>query len=340
MNKIISASETQPTTLSRKTVFVTGATGFLGGALTRRLAGDGAKVRGLARDPDRFPPDTDGIEIVQGDITDGRRMRDVIQECEIVFHTAAVASGPLEMQHQVNVEGTYNVLCAAAETGVERVVHVSSAGVYGFRQRDELTEATPLEPGHAAYGVTKAEAEDVVQTIAREHKLDYSILRPGMIYGPGSQVWTATMFRIARRNPTVFIGDGSGSIQAIHVDDVVDLMTVLAIHPAAAGETFNCTPEPPPTWREFLGTYAALVGHNRWLGIPPAPIRLAARVVAAFAPRDTRLKDLPLVIEFLTSYRRYRMDKARNLLGWQPKIGLREGIQRCIPYLREQGLLR
>ncbi len=337
----VSGSETQRMTLSGKTVLVTGATGFIGGALTRRLAGEGAQVRALARRPEgaHFLRDRDGVEIVQGDITDENRMRDAIQGCEIVFHTAAVASGTLKTQRQVNVEGTRHVMQAAAEAGVERVVHVSSAGAYGFRQRGDITEAMPLEPGHAAYGISKTEAEAVVRTVAREQGLDYSIIRPGMPYGPGSRVWTAGMFRIARRKPTVFIGDGSGSILAIHIDDVVDLMTVLAVHPAAVSETFNCTPDPAPTWREFLGAYAALAGHDRWLAIPITPLRIVARLVALLAPSYTRFKDLPLVIEFVTSYRRYCMDKARELLGWQPQIGLSDGIQSCVPYLREEGLL-
>jgi nucleoside-diphosphate-sugar epimerase len=198
----------------------------------------------------------------------------------------------------------------------------------------------PLGRIHGAYAITKAEAEEVVRTVAGEHGLEYSIIRPGMPYGPRSTIWTAGMFRLARRNPTVFVGDGSGSIPAIHIDDVVDLMTVLAVHPAASSETFNCTPDPAPTWRAFLGAYAALVGHDRWLAIPVPPLRIAARLVAIFAPSNTRFKDLPLVIEFLTSYRRYRMDKAHELLAWQPQIGLSEGIESCVPYLRELGLLR
>jgi nucleoside-diphosphate-sugar epimerase len=228
---------------------------------------------------------------------------------------------------------------AAAQAGVELVVHVSSAGAYGFGRKGDICEDMPLEPGHAAYGISKAEAEDVVRKVAQEQELDYSIIRPGMIYGPGSRVWTEAMFRIARRKPTVFVGDGSGSIPAIHIEDVVDLMTVLAVHPAATGETFNCSPDPSPTWREFLGAYAALAGHDRWFGIPITLLRIVARLVAAFAPSDTRFKDLPLLIEFVTSYRRFRMDKARELLGWQPQIGLSEGIESCVPYLREKGLL-
>jgi nucleoside-diphosphate-sugar epimerase len=328
-------------TLLGKTVLITGATGFLGGALARRLAGDGARVRALARHPmrDRSLRDIAAVEIIEGDVTDEDRMRDVTLGCEIVFHMAGIADGPIRLQRQVNVEGTRNVLRAAAEAGVERVVYVSTVGAYGFRRRGDISEDMPLEPGHAAYGITKAEAEDVVRKVARERGLDYSIIRPGMIYGPGSRVWTEAMFKIARRNPTVFPGAGSGSIPAIYVADVVDLMIVLAVHPAAAGETFNCTPDPAPTWREFLGAYAGLSGHDRWLALPITPLRFVARLAAGLAPSDSRLKDLSKVIEFFTGYRRFRMDKARELLGWQPQIGLSEGIKSCAPHLREKGLL-
>src|SRR5262245_18068680 len=292
-------------TLVGKAVLVTGATGFLGGALATRLARDGAHVRALARRPESSHPllATPGVEIVRGDVTDGARMHDVIRGCHVAFHVAGVLNGSITTQRRVNVGGTQAVLEAAAEARVARIVHVSSAGAYGFGGRGDLSEDVPLEPGHAAYGVTKAEAEVVVRTVARAQGLEHSIVRPGMIYGPGSRVWTDAAFKVARRKPTVFPGDGSGSIPTIYVDDVVDLMTVLAVHPAAAGETFNCTPDPSPTWREFLGAYAALAGHDRWRALPVAPLRLVARLVAAVAPDDTRLKDLPQVIEFLTTYR-------------------------------------
>jgi nucleoside-diphosphate-sugar epimerase len=328
-------------TLVGRAVLVTGATGFLGGALARRLARDGARVRALARRPERGAAlrATPGVELAYGDVTDEGRMRDVLRGCDIAFHAAGVLDGSLAAQRRVNVDGTRNVVRAAADAGVGRVVHVSSAGAYGFGGPGDVSEDTPLRPGHAAYGVTKAEAEGVVRQIGRERGLACSIIRPGMIYGPGSRVWTEVMFTIARRNPTLFPGDGSGSIPAIYLDDVVDLMTVLAVHPAAAGETFNCTPDPSPTWREFLGAYAALAGHRRWVAIPVTPLRVVARLVAAVAPGDTRLKDLPQVLGFVTSARRFRMDKARARLAWAPRIPLHEGIARCAPYLREKGLL-
>jgi nucleoside-diphosphate-sugar epimerase len=181
-------------TLLGKTVLVTGATGLLGGALAKRLAADGAVVRALARHPERerFLRGVDGITLVQGDITDKHRMHDVTQGCDIVFHAAAIADGALAIQREINVEGTRNVMQAAAEAHAQRIVHVSTLAVYGFRERGDISEDMSLEPEHAAYaayGITKAEAESVVRSIAHKHELDYSILRPGMIYG--HDLWAA-----------------------------------------------------------------------------------------------------------------------------------------------------
>lgn len=166
-------------TLLGKTILVTGATGLLGSALAKQLAADGAVDRALARDPnrDRFLRDVDGITLVQGDITDKRRMHDIAQGCNIVFHAAAVADGSLTLQREINVEGTHNVVKAAAEAHVQRVVHVSTLATYSFRSRRDISEDTPLEPEHAAYatyGITKAEVEAVVRSIMRSWHMHQS----------------------------------------------------------------------------------------------------------------------------------------------------------------------
>jgi nucleoside-diphosphate-sugar epimerase len=239
----------------------------------------------------------------------------------------------------VNVEGTRHVVEAAAVRNVGRIVHVSTIAAYGYRYREDVTEDTSLAPGSDPYSVTKAEAEAVLRDIATQRGVSYSIIRPGMIYGPRSSAWTRGMFKLARRKPTIFIGDGSGSAYPIHVDDVVDLITVLALHPAADGEAFNATPDPSPTWREFLGAYAALAGHNRWLGIPPIVLRPVVALAGIFAPGDSRYRDLPDLLSFACGHITFRMDKARQRLDWQPRISLQEGIQSCVPYLKEKGLL-
>jgi 2-alkyl-3-oxoalkanoate reductase len=326
--------------LTNKWIFVTGSTGFLGSHLLERLSSQGCRVRALARRPERAASigELAGVELVAGDVMDLSALREAMAGCAIVFHVAAAFSG-VELQSDVNIRGTHNVATAAADVGAERMVHVSSIAVYGYRQYGDITEASPTQANHDPYSWTKARGEKEVQRVSAERSLEHSIIRPGMIYGPRSGMWTGRLFELARRRPTLFLGDGHGSCFPIHVDDVIDLMLILATHPAAAGETFNCTPDPSPTWREFLGEYSALAGHDRWFGIPPWLIRPAAELVGRFAPKDHPLRDLPAILTYGQQRTTYKTDKARELLGWQPKVSLQEGIAGCRDWLGSEGLL-
>src|SRR5690606_14698483 len=134
---------------------------------------------------------------------------------------------------------------------------------------------------------------------------------------------------------TLFIGDGSGHVHPIYVDDVVDLMVLLATHPAAENESFNCAPDPAPTWREFLGGYSSLAGHQNWLGIPTLPVKILAPLIELVLTLRGEPQDVPALIPYAQSCATYKMDKARRLLGWQPKVSLKEGVHRCEPWLRE-----
>lgn len=327
--------------LTGKRVLVTGGSGFLGGALVRRLAEAGAQVRALARSPEKasYIQNLENVDIVQGDITDAKRMAEVMDGCDVVFHVAASTGGPLLEQWRMNVDGTRNVARAAAGAHVSRFVHVSTISVYGYRQRANVTEETPPDPGHDPYNITKNEAENELRFVAGKTGLTYSIVRPGQIYGPRSGMWTKLLFRLASIRPTPFLGDGGGSVFPIYVDDVVDLMLLLGDKAEAANQAFNCTPDPSPTWREFLGAYARLAGHTDWLGIPPALVTPLAEVVSALARPQTQAKELPNLVGLAQSHITYKNTKARDLLGWTPKTDLETGVQNCVPYLREQGLL-
>jgi nucleoside-diphosphate-sugar epimerase len=327
--------------LSGPTVLVTGATGFLGSALAIRLSQEGAQVRALARRPVKSAtlhnlPD---IEIVSGDITDLKQMHEIVDGCKYVFHAAAAMSGTMRHQYRINVEGTHNVMVAAASARVKRIIHVSSVAVYGYGHVGDITEDSPLQARKVPYNITKMQAEASVRDICTRHQIEYSIIRPGMIYGPRSNMWTKTMFKVARLKPTIFPGSGKGSVHPIFVDDVVDLMMALALHPKAVGEAFNCSADPAPTWREFLSGYSRLAGHDEWLSLPVYPFKLIAPVAEAYLTLRGEPQEIPEIINFLQSRLAYKMTKAHERLGWQPKVSLSDGIQRCLPWLREQGLL-
>jgi len=328
--------------LTDKTILVTGATGFLGGVITRQLSEAGANVKALARraDRDRYIKALPNVDIVMGDITNLTHMQSVCEGVDSIIHSAAALGGDIDHQRQVNRDGTRNVMTAAIANKVARVVHISTISVYGYNNTHDITEDTRPQPGNDAYPITKLEAEYEVQQLSANHTIEYSIMRPGMIYGPRSSMWTKSMFNLARRNPTPFIGDGSGTCYPIHVEDVARMALILTTHPAANGEIFNCTPDPSPTWREFLGKYATLTGKDSWFGIPPILLKPVVGILGMFAPKHSPLKDTPALLSFLQRTLTYRTGKAHAILGWQPQIDLQTGIASCIPYLQEKGLLR
>ena len=328
-------------TIENSKVLVTGATGFLGGHLVKRLSDEGVMVRALARRPNRdnLISTLPNVEMVMGDITDAQAMREATKGVDYVFHVAAAVGGNLDHQKRVNVDGTSCVSYASVEANVKRMVLVSSVSYYGYPPPLVVTEDTSITKTASPYNITKASAEVMLQTIAGAKNLSYSIIRPAMIYGARSQVWTQMIFRLAKWNPTPFIGDGSGHAFPIHVDDVVDLMITLATHPAADGQAFNCAPDPAPTWREFLGSYSSLVGHQNWLSLPKPLVKAIAPVAEFGAKLRGEPFDIPQMVDFITSQTTYSMQKAKQLLDWQASVSLEDGVQSCIPFLQEKGLL-
>jgi len=328
--------------LAGKTVFVTGASGFLGGQLVRRLAAEGAHVKALVRNIERagYITGVFGVEIVLGDITESQRLRDLMARCEIVYHVAAATNDNEALQRAVNIIGTQNVMQAAADVGVRRVVHISTIAVYGYGYRGEVTEDFPMNPAREFYGQTKAQAELVVQQVAAQRGIAYAIIRPSFIYGSRSGAWTGQIFDLAQRTPIPFVGRGRGHAHPIHVDDVCGLTMLAGFHPAAKGHIFHSTPDPAPTWRAWLLEYRALTGKPAcWLGIPNVIVAPIARVASLFSSKADIGAVLPQLLGFVQARTTYKMDKARALLGWQNRVSLRDGVAESAAWLREIGKL-
>lgn len=176
--------------LGNSIALVTGATGFLGSHLVKRLSDEDVTVRALVRRPnrDRYISNLPNVEMVMGDITDTHCMKEVTQGVGYVFHVAAAMGGNLDYQKRINVDGTTSVAYAAVEANVKRLVYVSSIGYYGFPPPPLVTEDTSITKTPSPYNITKASAEVMLHTIAQSKSLSYSIIRPAMIYGGKSVV--------------------------------------------------------------------------------------------------------------------------------------------------------
>lgn len=330
-------------TLQGKAALVTGASGFVGGALALRLAAEGTAVHAFVRQTGKagFLHDQPNVTVMTGSLTDWASLRAAAAGCDYVFHCAAALGGSLSQQRRTNSDGTRNLMHAAADAGVRRVVHVSTLSVYGVLYRGVITEDQPPAPVCDPYSITKAEAEEIVRKLALERGLEYTIARPGMIYGPRSQAWTRLLFQIARLRPRPILGDGGGLAHCIHIDDVVELLLLLADHPQAQGEVFNACSDPSPTWKAFVGEYARLAHgvNDDWVELPRWLLYGIGGLVMLLSPLHSPGRMLPDYVSFALSRHQFSMAKARSRLGWQPQVSLQEGVARCADWLRAEGLL-
>lgn len=320
--------------LQGQSVFVTGATGFVGSALALRLAAEGAHVKALVRSLQkshilRNSPHSARIEVVHGDITNLERLQTVMEDCTTVFHVAAALRGSFALQREVNINGTRNIMRAAHQTGIKHVVHISSIAVYGFRCTGTITEDRGCQPSRDAYAITKAQGEAIVREFGSTYDLPHTILRAGAIFGPHSW-WNRTLTRMASRPLILCFGAGEGTLPAVDLDDVIDMCLLAAEHPAAVNETFTLVHDPAPSMRAALELFATHLGRTNpnWLHVALGPAQLAARIPAAFAPPFSRFGDLPEWFATLAVPVHYSMDKARKLLGAEPRYDLAASIER------------
>lgn len=315
-------------------VLVTGATGFLGSRVSEILSTrEKAAVTGIGRNIDRVSHLTkQDVTLKAMDLLDREALKQLVEGQDIIIHCAAVLDADPEIAKSVNVDAAEQLVELAGEAGVSRLIHVSTVGAYDMADRNEVDESTPLAVEHpATYPRTKAQAEKRTRQMAEKYRLELSIVRPSMIYGPGHGIWSEGMFQNILDDNPVFLGDGSAHFNPIYIDDVADAIIRCAKHPKAAGESFNVSAE-ITTWREFMSHYGELCNKEP-KGLPLIIARLMAfanKIPGITTPIDQGF------IEMATSYKRFPIQKASELLGWEPKVDLEEGMRRTTHWLKEE----
>jgi nucleoside-diphosphate-sugar epimerase len=318
-------------------VGVTGA-GFIGTALCRRLVADGHQVASLdvAPDGERRAADA-GAEFRRCDITDPVQTRSALADRELVVNTAGIVReyGPREEFVAVNVDGVRNVIDAAEAAGADRVVHLASVAMWGWDFDEQFSEDEPPRPSGSPYFDTKGESE----LVARERGA--TVVRPGDVYGPGSIQWAVRPLEALRRRLLVLPARGEGIITPVYVDDLVDAVVRALTMPEGADRAFTVWDGRPVTTREFWMNYARMLGRD---SVPRAPIgavmplAIVQEQVARLARRPPAVT--PAALRYLSRRAPYpEPRRARELLGWEPKVSLEEGMRRTEEWFRAEGML-
>jgi nucleoside-diphosphate-sugar epimerase len=324
-------------------VALTGASGYTGGRLLMELRERGDEVAALVRPASVTPTLTgSGARLVEGDLRDRAALGRLVEGAQAVVHVAAVyrtAGHPDSYYRDVNAGGTVRLLEAAAEAGVGRFVHTSTVGVYGHVRTPPADEASPMAPGDV-YQATKAEADRIAWAFHGTRGLDVVVVRPGAIYGPGETRFLK-LFRAIARGRYAVVGSGRALYHPVYIDDLVAGYLLALDHPKAAGEAFILAGPRYVSQSELAATIARATG-GRVLPfrVPAAPLVWAGALCEAICvPLGIEPPIHRRRVEFWTKSRAFSIDKARRILGYEPKVDLDEGVARTAASYREAGWL-
>jgi len=321
------------------TVLVTGATGLLGGHVVDLLVERGERVRALAR-PGEDVARLRGmdVEIARGDLADRASLEAAVRGVERVLHCAARTGpwGPEAEYEAANVRGLEDLIDVSMAAGVKRIVHVSSITVHGNDVRGRASEASPFRVEPNPYSRTKVAGERLIERLVRERGAPVVIVRPGYIYGPRDVGSFARFARMIERGAMIQFGRGENVVPLVYVTDVARGVILAGEAPRAYGQAYLLVNDERVTQREYLGAIAKHldVAPPRWR----LPYRLALGLggVAEAIFRAAKLRQAPPVmrygVQLLGGDNRFIIRRAREELGFAPRVNLHEGVGRSVEW--------
>lgn len=319
-----------------RSVFITGASGFIGRMLVERYRSAGCEVRGMDL---RADPQSD---IVAGDLTRPGEWAEHARGCELFINTAAVVSlaAPWKLYREVSVRGVRNCLDVAIAAGCKRFVQFSSIAALGWDYPDQADERCDVVIGSDyRYGVAKGASEHLVLAAHAAGEIDCTIVRPGDVYGPGSRAWLSEPLKLAKAGMLVLPNGGRGRFTPVYIDDLLDGVMLAAGLPQARGHIFHISSPYSVSCRDFFNN------HWRWAGRSGAPRSLPLSVALLVTRALWSINSLlqrqdeatPDAMYMFARKGGISIEKARTMLGYEPKIDLEEGLRRSAAWLRETG---
>jgi nucleoside-diphosphate-sugar epimerase len=319
-------------------ILVTGGGGFLGKALIQQLIARGHTIHTLNRG--RYPElEAMGVRCFQGDLADPAIVKEAARGCTTIFHVGAKAGvwGDYADYYKANVIGTQNVLLACRALGIKRLIYTSSPSIsFGGTDQEGIDESSPL-PSHymAAYPATKAIAEKLVLA-ATGPELATVSLRPHLIWGPGDNHIIPRLLDRARKGRLRLIGEAGKRVDAVYIDNAVEAHLCaydrLEKGSPIDGKVYFITNEEPMPLEDIINSIL------KSAGLPEVTSRISAGAAYFLGGtfeiffRLLRLKSEPPLTRFaarqMSTSHWYNTRAARDELGYQPRVSMKEGFQR------------
>ena len=322
--------------IKQEKVLVTGASGFLGIHTVKQLVKEGYYVRVFVRKLSRIRElEKLGVEIFFGDIRDYSSFEQAFNGMDIVVHLAAETSGDLNISDQVTVNGTKNLIDLAKKHDIKRVVYISSMSVYDTVHAkdgdlyDEQSKLEPMPEKRGAYAYSKKKAENLALDVLKEEKPAWTVLRPAMIFGTGTDMFFGPIgFSVADKLIVVF-GKGNRKLRLVHVEDVVEAVLLSIVSDKAPGKIYNVVHDEMISKREYLKSFFCNNFGKKFIIYFPEVLLKLLTLLQEIGLKYMKKKPILTRYRLSASQREiiFSTENIRRDLGWLPKHSLRKQIE-------------
>lgn len=328
--------------LPRSPVLVTGANGFIGTALCEALISKGCEVRAfILRGTEGQVLGKMGVDVFEGDVSKPQTLGPALDGARTVFHLAALAVdwAPWEKFMSTNAGGTWNVIEAARDARIDRFVLMSSLVVHPFTGHLNADESRAIGNRTNGYCMSKIVAESMTRLAQSRGWFDTTIIRPGaIIFGPGDTTAFVHLAPALESGIMPLVGSGSSVTCYSYIDNLIDGLLLVGGSDKAAGQTFNLNDDAMISWKDYLAATSRALGvKTRFFSIPVGLATSAAWTVEK-AWKAARIKKAPFVhryrVGLVTNDFHFSCEKAKNELGYKPKVGMEDGLKNTVQWYR------